>query len=284
MHKKIIAALGIAGFMALSIAKVNYAMEPNTTQAYLEVPTEASIENPTSNLEKSTNYNLMAALVHEPKEEVTVVEEETVPSGALVEIIEIEGYRRVIDRTAEPDEDIAEDELVVTVNEETEATQAATLAKAKENTAYLDSVTLAAYDALMATSGRVVNVTDVEYNEMLRIVEAEATGRDVLAKMLVAGVVLNRVNSTGFPNTIEGVIFQTDGNIAQFSPIDDGRYYSVTVTDTTIEAVNRVLMGEDYSMGSLYFAAEGLVDSTGCWASRHFKEMFRYGGHVFFAN
>ena len=119
-----------------------------------------------------------------------------------------------------------------------------------------------------------------EYDMLCRIVEAEATGKDIEAKLVVANVVLNRVGSSQFPNTIEGVIFQHRGGVYQFSPISDGRYYSVTVTDGTREAVNRAMAGEDNSQGALYFVSP--VYGNTSWFDRNLKFLFYYGGHNFY--
>ena len=129
------------------------------------------------------------------------------------------------------------------------------------------------------TPQRVVACSDEDYNNLLRIVEAEATGGDVKSKMLVANVIINRVKSPYFPNTVTEVIFQGGGE--QFSPIYDGRFYTVAVTDSTVEAVNRALLGEDYSQGATYFAAVYVVTPE-CWHARNLKRLFEYGGHIFF--
>lgn len=125
----------------------------------------------------------------------------------------------------------------------------------------------------------VISYTEEDYNNLLRIVEAEATGGDLKSKIIVADVVINRVKHSHFPNTISEVIYQGDGE--QFQPITDGRFYSVTVTDSTIEAVNRALYGEDYSQGALYFASIAACEA-GCWHVTHLTRLFEYGGHVYF--
>lgn len=130
-----------------------------------------------------------------------------------------------------------------------------------------------AYEAVMP----IVSYTEEDYSNLLRIVEAEATGADMMAKILVANVVINRVKSGAFPNTITEVIFQ--GNGEQFQPIIDGRFYSVSVTDTTVEAVNRALYGEDYSQGAYFFAT---YEAAGYWHSNALTKLFEYGGHVYF--
>lgn len=118
-------------------------------------------------------------------------------------------------------------------------------------------------------------VSDDDYNCLLRIVEAEAGNQGLVGKILVANVVLNRVESGKFPNGIQSVVFQSN----QFSPIDDGRYYTIDVTSETVEAVNRALNGEDYSNGALYFTAFYDEDS---WFARDLTLLFREGGHWFY--
>ncbi len=127
------------------------------------------------------------------------------------------------------------------------------------------------------------DISAEEYEMLLRIVEAEAGGEDTEGKILVANVVLNRVESEKFPDTIEEVIFQKNGKVTQFSPIADGRYYTVEVSEDTIEAVNRALSGEDLSQGALFFAARPKADSDNMrWFDRHLTFLFQHGGHEFF--
>ena len=126
-------------------------------------------------------------------------------------------------------------------------------------------------------------ITEEDKEVLLRIVEAEATAEDVKGRMLVANVILNRVLSSKFPDNITDVVFQNNGKTYQFSPIKDGRYWSVTVSEKTIEAVERVLNGEDYSQGALYFAARKLANPNNMsWFDRELTRLFRYGVHEFF--
>lgn len=122
-----------------------------------------------------------------------------------------------------------------------------------------------------------------EYNTLLRIVEAEATGEDIMGKMLIANVILNRVNDERFPDTIEEVVWQQIGGSAQFQPTIDGRIYSVEVTEDTIEAVDRVLAGEDYSQGALYFMARmASQDNSVSWFDNNLTLLFEHGGHEYY--
>lgn len=122
-----------------------------------------------------------------------------------------------------------------------------------------------------------------EYDTLLHIVEAEATGEDLRGKMLIANVILNRVKDKRFPNTIEEVVYQEIGGSAQFQPTIDGRIYSVEISDETIEAVDRVLAGEDTSQGALYFMArQASDDSSVGWFDDTLIPLFEHGGHEYY--
>ncbi len=128
---------------------------------------------------------------------------------------------------------------------------------------------------------QLLNLTD--YTALVRIVEAEATGEDLIGKVLIANVVMNRVDSKRFPNSIYDVVHQKLDGRAQFSPIDDGRYYSVAVTDSTIEAVELALAGQDYSDGALFFVAKSIAsEKAGSWFDRHLTFVFKHGVHSFY--
>ncbi len=128
-----------------------------------------------------------------------------------------------------------------------------------------------------------IKLSETDKNVLLRIVEAEATGEDIKGKMLVANVVLNRVNDEEFPDSVERVVFQQKGGRYQFSPIRDGRYYKVSITDETREAVERVLNGEDESNGALYFMSRRYSDSRNVrWFDSSLTKVMQHGTHEFF--
>lgn len=123
--------------------------------------------------------------------------------------------------------------------------------------------------------------TDIE--ALLRIVEAEAGQEDEEGKLLVANVILNRVKNNAFPDSVYEVVMQRDGNVTQFSPVANGRYYQVTISDETILAVERALNGEDISQGALYFAARKYADNERMkWFDENLTYLFSHGGHEFF--
>ena len=126
-------------------------------------------------------------------------------------------------------------------------------------------------------------LTGKDYEILLRIVEAEAGSEDERGKLLVANVVLNRVNSEVFPDTVEQVVYQEADGKAQFSPVANGTIQKVTVGPETKKAVERALQGEDISEGALYFVSRKAADPDNLnWFDSHLTRLFSYGGHEFF--
>lgn len=129
----------------------------------------------------------------------------------------------------------------------------------------------------------IYDISDKDYEILLRIVEAEAGGEDETGKLLVANVVLNRVESETFPDTVEEVVFQQDGNCYQFSPVGNGRYDSVCISDETYRAVERALQGENLSEGALYFVSEKYADPGKLeWFHSKLTLLYSHGGHNFY--
>lgn len=128
-------------------------------------------------------------------------------------------------------------------------------------------------------------MSDEDYANLLKIVEAEAGGEDLKGKILVANVIFNRIESPDFPSNVTDVIWERSGGSTQFSPVADGRIYTVTVSEETKEAVNRAIDGEDYSHGALYFMEERYADEENVkWFKEELKFLFRHGVHDFYTN
>lgn len=126
-------------------------------------------------------------------------------------------------------------------------------------------------------------LSEEERTVLQRIVEAEAGGEDAKGKQLVANVVLNRVASEDFPNTISEVVFQESNGVTQFSPVKNGRFYTVSISEETKQAVERALQGEDLSDGALYFAARKYANKKSMkWFDEKLCFLFQYGNHEFF--
>ena len=127
-----------------------------------------------------------------------------------------------------------------------------------------------------------------ELDCLQRIVQAEAGNEDIMGKLLVANVVLNRYRSEKFPDSIEEIVTQTSygafGLVYQFTPTKPGGgYWSAVPSEETIEAVERALNGEDYSEGALYFASRsGANPSHMSWFDRKLTWLFKHGNHEFY--
>lgn len=182
------------------------------------------------------------------------------------------GSENVVDKSKEEaeektDEQVVVDEQTTTKNQDKKEKKAKAAASKKKKEETVPVISLGA------------NQKEV----LLRIVEAEATGEDIKGKMLVANVILNRVKSSQFPDTVKEVVFQKNGRTTQFSPIADGRYWSVSISKSTREAVDRVLNGEDESQGALYFSARSKAKKSNMnWFDNNLTWLFKYGGHEFY--
>lgn len=128
--------------------------------------------------------------------------------------------------------------------------------------------------------------TVISYEDKMilyKIVEAEAGSEDRIGKILVANVVLNRMEDDGFPDSVSEVVFQKEDGVAQFSPVANGRYESAKPKEDTIEAVEAALTGEDYSEGALYFMARKYADSENVeWFDSSLDKVVTHGGHEFY--
>ena len=130
-----------------------------------------------------------------------------------------------------------------------------------------------------ALTGNSFSLEDQEYQVLLKIVEAEAGCEDTEGRMLVANVVMNRVRNGYFPNTVTEVDYQRQDGTAQFSPVSDGRIDTVNVSQGTIDAVARVMNGEDISQGALFFRS---VRSRSGWFDQKLSRVLEHGNHIFY--
>ena len=112
-----------------------------------------------------------------------------------------------------------------------------------------------------------------------RIIEAEGTGEPLLGKIAVGNVILNRVASSEFPNTIHDVIFDDKWGI-QFTPVANGTIYN-TPTSESIIAAKLCLDGASVVGNSLYFLNP--QKSTNFWAVNNRAYVATIGNHAFYA-
>ncbi len=95
-------------------------------------------------------------------------------------------------------------------------------------------------------------VSAADQDLLARLVRAEAKGEPYAGKVAVATVVLNRVASSEFPNTIKGVIYQKSNGYYAFTPVKNGAINKPADADSK-KAVKEALAFRGQGNGSLFF-------------------------------
>ena len=109
------------------------------------------------------------------------------------------------------------------------------------------------------------SVAAAGYNEsetylLGRLVHGEARGEPYVGKVAVAAVVLNRVKSPSFPNTISGVVYQSGA----FDAVSDGQIY-LTPDEDSLRAARDALNGWDPTGGCLYYYNPSTATNGWIW-------------------
>lgn len=110
-------------------------------------------------------------------------------------------------------------------------------------------------------------------NLLARIINGEARGESYTGQVAVGAVVLNRVNSPSFPNTISGVIYQPGA----FTAVSDGQI-NKPVVQSCYNAARDALNGWDPSGGAVYYYNPATATSSWIWSR---PVVARIGNHVF---
>lgn len=107
--------------------------------------------------------------------------------------------------------------------------------------------------AKTAASGQaVIPYTEADLDLLARLVTSEAESEPYAAQVGVAAVVVNRVKSDLFPNTISSVIYQKSDRYYQFTPVENG-WINKPTTQQARNAALEALKGSDPSNGALYY-------------------------------
>ncbi|MDD2554614.1 MAG: LysM peptidoglycan-binding domain-containing protein [Desulfotomaculaceae bacterium] len=99
---------------------------------------------------------------------------------------------------------------------------------------------------------------------LARLITAEADGEPYEGKVGVGAVVLNRVETPGFPKTIPGVIYEQGNGIYQFEPVQNG-WINRPSSSASLQAAKDALAGADPTNGATYFFAN-YAKSNWLWA------------------
>ncbi|MBQ8382264.1 MAG: cell wall hydrolase [Clostridia bacterium] len=114
---------------------------------------------------------------------------------------------------------------------------------------------------------------------LARIIHAESSGEPMAGKIAVGTVVMNRVKSSLYPDTVYDVIFDRKYG-TQFTPVASGTIYN-DPSDDSIEAARRVLNGERTDSRILFFVNEKLAPDN--WISKNRTYIMTIGNHKFYA-
>ena len=98
-------------------------------------------------------------------------------------------------------------------------------------------------------------------NLLSRLVYGEARGEPYSGQVAVAAVVLNRVKSSSFPNTVSGVIYQSGA----FDVVSDGQI-NMTPNETAKKAAQDALNGWDPSYGAIYYFNPSTATNKWIWS------------------
>ena len=108
---------------------------------------------------------------------------------------------------------------------------------------------------------------------LAKCIHAEARGEPYMGQVAVGAVVLNRVKSSSFPNTISGVIYQPYA----FTAVIDGQM-NLEPNDTAYNAARDAMNGWDPTNGCIYYYNPATATSSWIWSR---KVMITIGKHNF---
>ncbi|WAA13779.1 spore cortex-lytic enzyme [Fervidibacillus halotolerans] len=108
---------------------------------------------------------------------------------------------------------------------------------------------------------------------MANAVYGEARGEPYIGQVAVAAVILNRVESPSFPNTVSGVIFEPGA----FTAVSDGQIW-LTPDETAKKAVLDAINGWDPSGNAIYYFNPNTATNSWIWSRPQIKQI---GKHIF---
>ena len=121
--------------------------------------------------------------------------------------------------------------------------------------------TLAAMGIFSSSSSSTTTNSSSDLNLLSRLVYAEARGEPYTGQVAVASVVLNRVKSSSFPNSVAGVIYQSGA----FSVVNDGQI-NLTPNATAKKAAQDAINGWDPSYGAIYYFNPKTATNKWIWS------------------
>ena len=115
------------------------------------------------------------------------------------------------------------------------------------------------YNSSNSSSSSSSNSNNV--NLLARLIYGEARGEPYTGQVAVGAVVMNRVKSSSFPNTISGVIYQSGA----FDAVKDGQI-NLTPDSTAKKAAQDAINGWDPSYGAIYYFNPSTATNKWIWS------------------
>ena len=136
----------------------------------------------------------------------------------------------------------------------------------------------------LCKTGKTIKSGEEYYNKdevywLSKIISSESAGEPLKGQIAVGNVVLNRMTSKEFPDSIYDVIFDTIYGV-QFEPVLNGTIYD-NATESSVIAAKLCLDGADVAEDSLYFFNPSLAQSF--WIERNRSFRMTIENHKFFA-
>ena len=125
----------------------------------------------------------------------------------------------------------------------------------------------------VTVGGTPVGYKNSDIELLARLVSAEAKGEPYRGQVAVAAVVLNRIKSSSFPNTIPDVVYEPRA----FSPVADGQIRN-HATSSAIRATQEALNGTDPSYGAVFFFNPAKTNNAFIWSR---PQIITIGNHIF---
>ncbi len=112
-----------------------------------------------------------------------------------------------------------------------------------------------------SSSGSSSSSYNSNLNLLARLIYGEARGESYTGQVAVGAVVMNRVKSSSFPNTISGVIYQSGA----FDAVRDGQI-NLSPNSTATKAAQDALNGWDPSYGAIYYFNPATATNKWIWS------------------
>lgn len=121
--------------------------------------------------------------------------------------------------------------------------------------------------------GKEVGFKENDLKLLARAVYSEGRGEPYNGQVAIAAVVMNRIKSSSFPNTIAGIVYQPKA----FSAVDDGQI-DLEPDETATKAAREAMDGTDPTHGAIYYFNPEKTKNKFIWSR---PQILKIGKHIF---